>query len=79
MNKILIGIGLLTAFSCTDNSRARNWGGTEEIQLKENHTLLGVTWKENNMWILTKDTVTDINYFKEKSNWGTLEGTIIIK
>lgn len=69
----------LTVFSCTDNARARRFGGTEEISLKPNEVVLNVTWKENQMWICTKDTVTNVTYFREKSSWGVLEGTVIFK
>lgn len=76
---IFIAIAALSLASCTDNQRARHWGGTEEIQLKPNEVVLNVTWKEQEMWICTKDTVTGVTYFREKSNWGVMEGTVILK
>jgi len=79
INIFLILLSILFIYSCTDNERARNWGGTEEVKLKKNHTLITVTWKETSLWILTKDTITGINYFQEKSPYGIKEGTIIIK
>lgn len=72
------GIVLLVA-SCTDNERARRFGGTEQVELKPNEVVLNVTWKENEMWICTKDTTTNTVYFREKSSWGVMEGTIILK
>lgn len=80
MKKILLTLSLITLlYSCTDNQRAKNFGGTEEIQLKPNEVVLNVTWKETEMWICTKDTTTGVVYFREKSNWGVLEGTVILK
>lgn len=79
MKKLLITVLILLAISCTDNSRAKRFGGKEEIKLKPNEVLLTVTWKESNMWMLTKDTITGICYFREKSNFGVWEGEIIIK
>ena len=76
---IFITIATLSLVSCTDNVRARHFGGTEELKLKPNEVVLNVTWKESEMWICTKDTVTSIVYFREKSNWGVMEGTIILK
>jgi hypothetical protein len=76
---IFIAIAALSLASCTDNQRAKHWGGTEEIQLKPNEVVLNVTWKESEMWICTKDTVTGVTYFREKSNWGVMEGTVILK
>jgi len=65
--------------SCTDNKSARSYGGTEEISLKTNEKLLGITWKDTDMWVLTQDTLTKVCYFREKSSLGILEGEIIIK
>lgn len=65
--------------SCTENSRAKSWGGTESIQLKKNEVITNMTWKESNLWIQTVDTTTGITYFREKSSWGWLEGEIIVK
>jgi hypothetical protein len=31
------------------------------------------------MWICTKDTTTGVVYFREKSSWGVMEGTVILK
>lgn len=64
---------------CTKNSRTRNLGGKEEVSLKPNEKLMNVTWKENSMWMLTEDTVTHIQYFRESSSWGVWEGEITIK
>jgi hypothetical protein len=72
-------IGIAAMASCTDNQIARNYGGTEEVKLKPNEVVLNVTWKQDNMWICTKDTVKGVVYFREKSSWGLAEGTVIIK
>ncbi len=80
MKKIfVIAIATLSLVSCTDNERARRFGGVEEVELKPNEVVLNVTWKENEMWICTKDTSTNITYFREKSSWGVMEGTVILK
>lgn len=74
---LLVGVIALT--SCTENERARRFGGTEEVALKPNEVVLNVTWKQDQMWICTQDTVTGVAYFREKSNWGVMEGTVILK
>ncbi len=77
---IFIAIAALSFASCTDNQLARQWGGTEEVKLKPNEVVLNVTWKDNaSMWICTRDTITGITYFREKSNMGVMEGTVILK
>jgi hypothetical protein len=72
-------------YSCTENQSARNYGGTETVQLEEGVRVVNVTWKGDeqlgSLWILTKkDTTTKpTTYsFKEKSNFGVMEGTVII-
>lgn len=80
MNKILLFIALVTLFGCTENELARNYGGTEKIILDKNVRLVNATWKESNLWIITKKDSSSPStyYFKEKSNWGLQEGQIII-
>ena len=70
---------LFITIGCTPQSRARNFGGTENVQLKPNEVMINVTWKDDNLWILTKDTLTGVQYFRESSSWGVWEGEIIIE
>jgi hypothetical protein len=80
MKKLFVLLSAVAVFtSCTENQRAKHLGGTEEISLNKNEIVLNVTWKETEMWICTKDTTTGITYFREKSNWGMMEGTVILK
>lgn len=80
MGKFILAVALVVmATSCTDNSRARSWGGTEEIALSANEILLNVTWKGDQMWVLTQDTVSGTNHFREHSSWGVMEGEVILK
>jgi hypothetical protein len=72
MKKIIIILALPIIYvSSTDNQRAKSWGGTEGMVLKPNEVLLNITWKAgDDLWILTKDTTTNIQYFREYSSWG---------
>lgn len=70
---------VVSLFGCTHNQRARRYGGKEYLQLKQNEVLINITWKESNMWVLTKDTISNIKYFRESSSWGIWQGEIIIK
>lgn len=80
MKKLFVlALGIVALTSCTENERARRFGGTEEVTLKPNEVVLNVTWKQNEMWICTKDTVSGVVYFREKSAWGVMEGTVILK
>lgn len=80
MKKTITIIGLLLLVtSCTENSRARNWGGSETLELKEGEILQNMTWKNDDLWIQTIDTTTGVCYFRESSSWGVWEGEITIK
>jgi hypothetical protein len=79
---ILLAI-VLTSVSCTENSRARNFGGKTTIIMEEGQRLINTTWKGDDLWLLTEerpDIVPPRTYrFKEKSNMGIMQGLIIIK
>lgn len=75
---VLIGIGTT---SCTDNNRAKHWGGSMTITLEKGEKLVDVTWKESNLWYMTKPMsetdVAETYTFREDSNWGMIEGKVI--
>lgn len=86
MNKKIIGliltIGLaLNITGC--QSVAKNFGGTTTVDLPENKKLVECTWKESSLWYLVKDMnendIAETYEFRESSNFGVMEGTVIIK
>lgn len=80
MKKLLILLLFITSVSCTDNARARRFGGTETIELPKGEKLIMATWKENGLWYLTEPMDSDYDpktkTFKEKSSLGVMEGTV---
>lgn len=80
MKKLLAIFTVILLISCTENNRARNWGGDETIQLDQGIRLVTTTFKGNDLWILVKKdtTIPNTYYFKEKSNFGVMEGQVII-
>ena len=81
MKKIIIiaTIATLGFASCTDNQKARKFGGTETIKMMPNEKFINITWKQDNIWIITQDTLTGVISAREKSSFGVLEGKIIIE
>ncbi len=79
MNKLFLILLLIFLFSCTDNKRTKLFGGKTEIVLNKNEKFLNITWKDASMWVLTEDTLTHVKYFREHSNYGFLEGEVVIK
>jgi hypothetical protein len=90
--KKIIGISLMviavlifvsTLSSCTKNQRVKRFGGSATIELPAGQKLIHCTWKDANLWYLTrpmnqKDSA-EVYTFQEKSNFGMVEGTYIIK
>lgn len=78
---IIAALSLLVV-SCTDNSRVKNWGGSATLTLPQGRKLVNVTWKESELWYLTKpmaaNDTAETYYFQEESSWGMVEGTYTI-
>ncbi len=81
MKKLLLPIVaiLVIASSCTENSRVKNFGGEGTINLPQGRKLINITWKEDEIWYLTRpmnsDEVAETYKFHEESSWGAIEGT----
>lgn len=87
MKKILLGCLVMTSIialtGCTEQNRAKNFGGSMTMELEPNRKLEMVTWKDSDLWILTKpmteDDVAETYIFHEDSSYGIMEGSITIK
>jgi hypothetical protein len=84
-HSILFGFGLVGIFAilmtgCTENARSRIYGGTMTIDLPANQKLVNATWKESQVWYLTRpmrsNEVAETFTFQEKSSFGVVEGTV---
>ena len=80
MKKVFLAIlmGVMVT-SCTENERVKAWGGEGTINLPKGKKLVNVTWKETQVWYLTKDMdsndVAETYEFHEESSYGVIEGT----
>ena len=78
----IIAISVL-ASSCTQNQRAKKFGGTAEITLPKGTKLVTATWKGDALWYMTRpmndEDVAETYTFQEESSYGLIEGTYIIK
>lgn len=84
--KILFSIILLFAImlpGCTDQVTARNFGGKMTITLPARTKLVNATWKDSDLWILTRQAGSDEpleSYkFTESSSFGIMNGEITIQ
>ena len=77
----ILAVMCLTA--CTEQDRAKNWGGSMTVQIDPGYKLVEATWKDDNLWILIEPM--DEGYqpktkiFKESSSFGIMEGSITFK
>jgi hypothetical protein len=80
MKKVILAIGVIAMLgSCTENSRVKRFGGEGTINLPKGRKLVNVTWKETQIWYLTRPMsstdVAETYQFHEESSWGMIEGT----
>jgi len=70
------------AIGC-ENSIVRNFGGKMIIDLPPGEKLIEVTWKNDDLWYLTRPMrqgeVVESYTFQEKSTYGNFEGSVILK
>jgi hypothetical protein len=83
MKKLFLAIGVIAMLgSCTENNRVKNWGGDGTLTLPRGQKLINVTWKESQIWYLTRPMTPQdscqVYTFHESSSWGVMEGTYTI-
>jgi hypothetical protein len=68
--------------SCTAQQRAKHFGGTITEKLPAGQKLVVATWRDDNLWYLTRPMrpgeETETYTFKESSSFGVLQGTVIL-
>lgn len=78
---LVLGCMLLLAAGCTENIRTKRYGGTMKVDLPAGQKLVTATWKDTELWYLTRpmrsNEVPETCTFQEKSAHGLVEGTVI--
>jgi len=76
-------IFLLAAAACTENQRAKSFGGTATVDVPKGNKLVSATWKEDHLWYLYRpmheNETTETSTLKEASSFGMVQGTVIFK
>lgn len=67
---------------CTPNIRARQWGGTNTVELPPGKKLVVADWDSgNNLWYLLRDAKDgekpETVEFVENSSFGVMQGKVI--
>ena len=69
--------------SCTEQIRTRVYGGEMTINLPAGQELMMVTWKDNDLFYLTRPMASDYvpvtKVFQESSSWGVIRSTVYFK
>lgn len=80
---LILSIVALSICSCTQNQRAKKYGGTATVDLPVNQKLVNATWKDDQLWYLYRpmnsDEIPQSYTFKEESSYGIIEGEVIFK
>ena len=80
LSVILIIILIISLCGC--QAAARNLGGDVTIELEPNQKLEMITWKNSDLWYLTRpmtaNDVAETHIFQESSIFGVVEGTVTI-
>lgn len=73
-------IAILLLSSCTENTRAKSFGGTMTVELPPQTKLVTATWKETELWYLYRpmrqSETPETSIFQENSSFGMWEGTV---
>lgn len=75
-------VGLVMS-GCTQNQRAKAFGGVAHESLPAGRKLINATWKDDDLWFLTRamtsSDVAETYEFIESSSFGILNGKVVIK
>ena len=57
----------------------KRWGGVMSIAVPDGQHHIGVTWKDDNLWVENYDPASNTCEFREYSRGDLLQGKVIIK
>lgn len=81
--RILLFAIILMLVGCTEQSRARNYGGKATLKLPVGKKLVNVTWKNDEIWYLVRpmgpDDEAETYTFYESSSYGVFEGMVTLE
>ena len=83
MKKLILLIWMFICLcGCTEQSMVRDFGGSMTIKLPAGQELMEATWKNENLFYLTRpmadDYVPVTKTFQESSSFGIMESTVYL-
>lgn len=80
MLAMLMALVLAVLTACTENERAKSFGGTMNLALPCGQKLTQITWKEDTLWYATRPMregeVPENTTFHAETGLGLLEGKV---
>ena len=77
---VVIGVFCLIVSSCTENQRARQFGGTIKVKVKNGFKVTSATWKNEDLFYFIEPMESDYKpktkYFVEESSFGIIESNV---
>ncbi len=81
MKKIILLIAMVFCLTGCQYT-TKNFGGNITIELPRGQKLEEITWKDSNLWYLTRpmreDDIVETHTFQERTEFGVLVGTVTI-
>ena len=82
MKKVILVLAIAMMFSCTENSRAKRFGGEAKLDVPCGQKVINITWKESELWYSTipmeAGYVPVTHTFREESNFKIMEGSYLL-
>jgi hypothetical protein len=76
----LIGVaGTLAYYFYFQQIFVKRWGGVMSITVPDGQHHMGVTWKDDHLWVENYDPATNTCEFREYSRGDLLQGKVILK
>ncbi len=80
---VMLVLSLVLFSGCTEQERAKQFGGTTKVEISANKKFVNITWKHpDDLWVLTMDRkpgdAKETFYFTESSSFGILQGEVVI-
>lgn len=79
---LVLVVTAVVSTGCTENARAKTFGGSMTIEAPVGKTVANMTWKENQLWVQYRDRKPDekpsTTIFREYSSFGLVQGTVIV-
>lgn len=73
----------IIATGCTENQRAKSFGGSMVVDLPPGQTLKFATWKETSLWYATEPRKAGVApvevVMRENSDFGVAQGTVTFR